>query len=134
MSVAGKASTIASSSGLAPTPQLRRLEYLMIYKGGTRHECDTDRPEVRLMNRYERCTSAPGAVDAGVGGVVLGADAQAAPAACNLRLRGGFPPDVPGPVDARFLNSLVSARIRYPLAVAWQEPQSVSLFTIDLTG
>jgi hypothetical protein len=106
----------------------------MIYMRGTRHECDTDRPEVRLMNRYERCTCATAAVIAVLGALVLGADAQAAPAACNLRLRVEFSPDVPGPLDARFLSSLVSERIGYRLTVAWQEPASASLFTLDLTG
>jgi hypothetical protein len=109
----------------------------MIYERWTRHECDTDRLEERLMNRYEGCTLATARLIAVLAALVLGApsaDAQVGPTPCDLRLRVELCPDVPNPLGATFLASLAGEHAGYRLTLEWQEPASASLFTLDLTG
>jgi hypothetical protein len=62
------------------------------------------------------------------------AAAQAASTPCDLQLRVELSPDVPNPLDAAFLSSLLGNHAGYRLTRDWQEPESVYLFTLDLTG
>jgi hypothetical protein len=110
----------------------------MTYPPGTRHECDTGWYEERLLNRYHRCTLAAAhllALLAVLGPGAARAAAQAAPATpCDLRLWVELSPDVPTPLGAAFLSSLLGHRAGYRLTVEWQEPESTFLFALDLTG
>jgi len=109
----------------------------MIPQRGTPHECDTDRHEKLLMNRHERCGLMVAHVISMLGVLIVGvasAAAQAAPTPCDLQLRVELSPDVPSPLDAAFLSSLLGPHGGYRLTLEWQEPGTVSLFAFDLTG
>jgi hypothetical protein len=89
------------------------------------------------MNSYERCRLTAAYLVAVLGVLVPGAASATAPAAptpCDLQLRVELSPDVPNRLDLAFLNSLLGNHGGYRLTFEWQEPESISVFTVDLTG
>jgi hypothetical protein len=64
--------------------------------------------------------------------VPVGAIAAASPAACDLRLSVELTPDIPDPLDAGFLSSLLSNEVNYQLTLLGSRPGSVVV--IELTG
>jgi hypothetical protein len=98
---------------------------------------DADWYEERLMDRYEQVTLAAAVLIAVLEVLVLGAGsaAQAAPfPPCDLRLRVELSPDGPNPRDAGFVSSLLGNHPDYRLTLQQQDPESASLFTLELTG
>jgi hypothetical protein len=61
--------------------------------------------------------------------VPVGAIAAASPAACDLRLSVELTPDIPDPLDAGFLSSLLSNEVNYQLTLLGSRRGSVVLST-----
>jgi hypothetical protein len=57
--------------------------------------------------------------------VMAGYAAAASPAVCNMRLAIELTPDVPEPLDAGFLSSLLNNKVSYRLTLLSQQPGSV---------
>jgi hypothetical protein len=64
--------------------------------------------------------------------VLVSNSAAAAPALCDMRLSVELTPDVPNPLDAGFLSSLLSNQASYRLTLLDRRPGSV--IVIELTG
>ena len=94
--------------------------------------------EERLIDRYRERTLVAAHSIAVLGMLILGAASatvQAAPVTlCDVHLRVELSPDVPNPLDAAFLSSLLGNHAGYRLTVEWQDPDSPALFILDLTG
>jgi len=64
--------------------------------------------------------------------VLVSHSAAASAAACHMRLSVELTPDVPNPLDAGFLSSLLSNQASYRLTLLGRRPGSV--IVIELTG
>ena len=64
--------------------------------------------------------------------VLVSKSAAASPAVCDMRLSVELTPDIPNPLDAGFLSSLLSNQTSYRLILLRQRSGSVIL--IELTG
>ena len=64
--------------------------------------------------------------------VLISNIAAASPAVCDMRLSVELTPDVPSPLDAGFLSSLLSNQTCYRLILLRQ--RSASVIVIELTG
>jgi hypothetical protein len=64
--------------------------------------------------------------------VLVSTSAAASPAVCDMQLSVELTPDVPNPLDAGFLSSLLSNQASYQLTLLGRRPGSVIL--IELTG
>jgi hypothetical protein len=61
--------------------------------------------------------------------------AAAAPAAhCDMRARVELTPDMPQPLDAGFVSSLLSKHSAFRLTLRQQDPYNPSVIALDLTG
>jgi hypothetical protein len=64
--------------------------------------------------------------------VLVSNSAAASPAECDMRLSVELTPDVPNPLDAGFLSSLLGNQVSYRLTLLGRRPGSV--IVIELTG
>ena len=66
--------------------------------------------------------------------VASGTGSAAPTASCNMRIRVELTPDVPQPLEAGFISSLLGNHAAYRLTLRQQDPYNTSVVALDLAG